>query len=399
MQRITSKHMSKPLILTVYITMIVCFGLSFSSAAGRHFTVNDDIEFTYFEESPFENAGAIVFAPDGRYFSVQTTRGVLRTNRCESSIRIYRTADILAFLRKSSSLKEPNPFWVVAKLSYKDGPVISHLRWLRDSSAVVFLAKTATDRNQLFLADMKTKSVRSLTPKGQDVMGFDVRSSKRFVYSIRSPLILDSAEREQGSPGVVGTGRSLQDLIFPVTRYPSFFDWYDLNEVWAMVDGKRFRVEDRSTKQPLFLHLEGAQALGLAPDGRSVVTVQGVSVVPREWESLYAPPSPSAPYRIRAGRQNVMAFEGMRDVTEYVVIELDSGRVLHLTDAPTGDRAGWYGLVTADWSPDSKFVALSNTFLSPAHGLHKSVRPCIAVAEIKKNAVSCVEYLKARTAK
>ncbi len=124
-----------------------------------------------------------------------------------------------------------------------------------------------------------------------------------------------------------------------------------------------------------------------------------VNSVSADWESLYLPSVPSDPNRIRAGRQDLRAFDGQKYVSEYALIELGSGKVKPMTDAPIGESAGWWsGVLSADWSSDGTLVALSNTFLSPnARGSQEQPnRPCIAVVDLVQKDSICLERLKGK---
>jgi dipeptidyl aminopeptidase/acylaminoacyl peptidase len=361
--------------------------------------VADDIGFTHFGDPYTGTIEPILFSPDLRYFAVQTGRGLLDQNRFESELRIFSSKDVSDFIDNPKVVEEPSPVWTIRKSTYKDGPIITGFKWARDSKGITFLAKNASNKNQLFFGLLSTKSAYALTPGDQDVTGFDFRDRRHFVYSVRSPAILDGTRDEAELPGIVATGRSLQSLIFPVSRYPYYKDRYDLSELWAVFEKTRFRIRDRSTGRVLSLHLEGTQALALSPDGRSVVTVLGVGTIPPEWELLYPPPIPSHPFRVRAGKQDLDALEGVREITEYVLIDLDAGSSKVLTDAPTGDRAGWYGAVSAAWSREGRYIALSNTFVGTGESTDpRSNRPCTAVADLATSSVNCVEYLKGETA-
>src|SRR5260370_14637045 len=263
----------------------------------RRFTVADDIELTHVDSS---EAGRIPFSPDGRLFAVTSERGRLDLNRSESSLRIYRTQDALKFLSLPGSAGDLSPLWIVTKSTYKNGPIISHVRWLADSRAVAFLAKTASGNDQLFLADIQTKTLEPLTPGDQHVTAFDIRNSNTFVYCVLSPSVRTSAAEENQSTAIVGTGRALEGLLFPEASANSSVWVYDLSELWAVLDGRRFRVPDASSAQPVPIHLEGQRALALSPDGHSFVTALTLSVVPPQWETLYPPPPASAAYRIRS---------------------------------------------------------------------------------------------------
>jgi len=97
------------------------------------------------------------------------------------------------------------------------------------------------------------------------------------------------------------------------------------------------------------IHLDGQRALALSPNGHIAVTALTVSDVPPEWETIYPAAASLSPYRIRAGPQNPYALNGLRDVSQYVLIDLATGEIKPLTKAPIGNAAGWWGTTRSDW--------------------------------------------------
>jgi dipeptidyl aminopeptidase/acylaminoacyl peptidase len=363
-------------------------GLVIAQNGTKRFTVADDIGLN-------QLGRAVMFSPDGRYFIVTSDRGRLDLNRCESSLRVYSTEEIHRPLLRPDTTNEPSPFWTISKSTYKDGPIISRVQWLPDSRRFVFLAKTPSGNDQLFLANIRTKAVQALTKEDEQVTAFDVHSASHFVYCVPSPVIKRQAVESEHATAVVGTGQEFDRLLRPEDSVK----FSDLNELWAVLDGKRFRVVDASSRHPLAIHEDGRQALALSPDGRSVVTALTVSDIPPAWEALYPPPTPSYSVRVKAGRQNPDAFGGWMDVSEYVLVDLASGRIRPLAHAPTGTNAGWSGPSLAAWSADGRSVVLANTFLPPdANGnAERSNRPCVVVAYLAAGSLTCLEHRQEQT--
>ena len=355
-----------------------------SRALDRQFTVSDDIRLTYID--------AVTVSPDNRYFVVLSQRGRIDLDRPESCLRIYRSEDVHRILSDGQS-KTPGPVWDLCRATYGEGPNIQDVRWLEDTTGFVFLGKTGSGNEQLFLAELSSRKLEPLTPENQNITGFDVRNREQFVYTALSPAIRQSLVKQNASAAIVGTGKALIQLLpTRASRPPDIWE-NDLSELWEVNQGKRFRVVDRSSGRPVPIHLEGERALALSPDGRNVVTALSVNVIPKQWESLYPPPFSLSPYRIRAGVQDPNALAGQRDVSQYVLIDAANGRVEPLIDAPIGNAAGWWGLSRAAWSPDGRSVVLSNTFLARSSlesaGKHE---PCIAAQDIRTRQAACVAY-------
>ena len=349
----------------------------------------DDIALTHFREP-------VNFSSNGRLFLVLTERGRLDLNRSQSSIRVYQSSAIDRFVLHPEGRKTASALWTITKSSYKNGPVISDVRWLAASTEIVFVAKTARGNNQLFLGNVQTRVNRALTPENQNVTAFDVRSAQRFVYTVYSPAIRRHMRATNEAVEVNGTGQSLSSLIFPDETLDADQSNFDLSELWAVVDGRRFRVSDSASNRPIPIHLEGQRTLALSPNGRSVVTALTVKNIPPDWELHYKPASASFPYQVRAGDQNPYGFDGQHDVSEYVMIDLFTREIKPLTSAPLGDTAGWVGISHADWSADGKSVVLSDTFLSPEVRSMSTPtsRPCVAVIDIPSGRGGCVDYLQ-----
>jgi hypothetical protein len=357
-------------------------------AAQRPFTVADDIAFTYFGDPFLGKAEPLSFSPDGAYFVVHTEHGRLDINRPESSLRIYRTVDIKNFLRHPEIKTQPSPLWSFSRSTYKHGPVISKLRWLRDSSGFGFLVESVTGDDRLFLAEVGMRTIRPLTPENQNVTSFDIRDAEHYVYTVLSPAIRDQALAESAAVSVVGTGRTLASLLSPTTALQQ----HDLSELWGVVNGKRTRVQE-SDHTPLYIHWKGQLALALSPDGHTVLTALTVRVVPSNWPDLYPPPYPSDPQRIHPIKQDLNSFDGWLNVSRYVLVDLATNSVKPLALGPLGYEAGWVGLPYADWSSNGSSIALTDTFLDREAGDSTSVpaRPCAVVYEISNNHASCIE--------
>ncbi len=380
----------------IICVLIALAGLASVPAHSRQrFTVTDDIAFSYFGD-PF-NAGAsqpVIFSPDSRYFIVRTQRGRLDLARPETTLRIYRTTDVRAFLTHPQIGRELVPFWSFSRSSYKDGPIITEVRWLTDSSAVAFLAKAKSGNDQLTLADLKTRTIHPLTPENQDVTGFDIHDRNHFVYTVLSPALQKRADSEAHAASIPGTGRNLYSLVFPSDIH-SEMEAFDRSELWAVAGDQRFRVEDKSSRRSLTVYSAGQQILALSPDGRSVVTALALSSIPQGWDSLYPAARPFLRNRLRAGKQDTEAFSGFSYISEYVLVDLFTGNVKKLTNAPIADIIGWAGTSQAVWSADSKFIALLNTFLDSNRRSadQPPKRPCIVLFDVEMTSSTCLEHL------
>jgi hypothetical protein len=362
----------------------------------RSFTVADEIGLAHFGDPYGRAAEAVQVSPDGRYFAALTERGRIDLNSPEDVLRIYRVQDVLSVLGRPDVAELPAPLWSFNRSTDKDGPLITHWRWLKDSSGIAFLERGGHGSNWLMLASLQERTIERLTPEDQPIKAFDIRDRKHYVYAVSDPGLVRRAVAEGQAAAIVGTERSFYDLMFPAdknTDVAADDSPFDRSELWAVVGGEPFRVEDGASNQALVLFDEGLLNLALSPDGQSVLTALAVAEIPSAWEKLYRPPFAASAYRLRAGKQDLSTFMGGDLVSRYVRIELRSGTVQPLSDGPTGRAAGWWQLGAGPaWAEDGKTIVLSNVFVAP--DTHTAARPCVAVVSVSTATPFCVELIE-----
>ena len=378
--------MENPLLRSVSATLVLLLIVSMPAAAmeqAARFTIADDIGLTTID--------AVMFSPDHRYFVISSVVGRLDRNCPESTLRVYRMREVRLFV-EDQGIKSAPPFWTIGECANPEGPNISDVRWLSDSSALAFLAKNRFGNDQLTLADVRTKTVRSLTPASTHVTAFDLTSRHRYVYTVLSPAIARRAGKQNLSPAYAATGRTVASLVFPEERTSPDIWEHDLSELWVVRDGQKHRIKDPVSGRPLPIHLEGQRALALSPDGRRVITALSLRTIPQEWKDIYPSPVPSSPYRITITKQNPEGLSGQRDISEYAIVDLVLGRVDPIVHAPLGNGLGWWGFSHAEWSADGKLVVLSDVFL-PSTRQDPGPRengPCIVVLDLRAGQSQCL---------
>ncbi len=198
-------------ILIVAITCLIRTGsaMALAQQAMQVFRVKDGIELTTL------NSGDVRFSPDSNYFVVYTERGRLDLDRCENSLRFYRSEEVKDFLENSDQTKISAPVWVVSLATSKTCSTINDWRWLANSSGVAFLQRGQAETQSLVLADLNNHTVEHLSSPTEAIRDFDIRDRKHFVYTVTDPAQRQKGQAERGEPLIVATGRDFWHLFFP----------------------------------------------------------------------------------------------------------------------------------------------------------------------------------------
>jgi hypothetical protein len=355
---------------------------SASAADGdkRPLTVKEEISIAYFGDPNTGQTAPITLSPDGRYVAVHTTRGDLAENRMHDEVRVYDLERLKAWLAKKYRVPPPPPVTTVRLATCREGPIITDIRWLPDSRAIVFLAKTTNGLEQIWEAGITAGvRARALTPADRDVRGFDVRDLRHFVYAERTPSPVTKALRSK--PATSANEEDLISLLASDTTNPQPVNRL---EFWAADGGTPHRIIDRASGRPIISYTPWVR---LAPDGRTAALELPPPVVPKGWEGSAYLGAGEFVGPVAAGPQDLSAPFGNYYVTAYDLVDLQSGTVRRIGQGPTAGSRGWDAPSLPVWSADGRVL------LVPGAYPNASVKPCIAVVTANDDRVACVRSI------
>lgn len=369
------KRITRCLVAQAMVLVAVVCGQVWAKAP---FTVQNDIATAIFGD-----LRDIHISPDNRMVAVFVERGNLATNLMEGELHIYDLSKVRHSLRGDGTI-DASLIWSKTISTAKTGPAIDKLRWLPDSSGVVFLAKTPEGNEQLTLADLRNSDIEPLTPPDRDVTAFDVHGRGEFIYSVRDMEFRGAAT----SPAVARSvaGKWLVDILLgsPKTAV-------DRSRLWIASNGHHAPVIDATTGDAMIVFKEGQLLLSLSPDGKKAVVALPVASVPAAWAANYQK-GQNSPYSSHvAGPQNLAVDISFGLKHSFFLIDLASVRVKQLTLAPTPLSMGWPGNQIVSWSSDGHSL-LMTTF--PAVNRSAPVSPCLAIVSVDTSAVQCLEPLR-----
>src|ERR1700676_5676308 len=98
-----------------FVVFACLYGLLYVPATSfaqvkRYFTVRDSIETAVFSRNPGSGRrDQSQFSPDGEYFALLTTRGLLQTNKIESTIWLFETETVEKFIIAPQGIRSLQP--------------------------------------------------------------------------------------------------------------------------------------------------------------------------------------------------------------------------------------------------------------------------------------------------
>ncbi|MDB5977305.1 MAG: putative prolyl oligopeptidase family protein [Nevskia sp.] len=364
------------------------------SAKSARFTVDDDIALSEFTDPLFGLAN-IKWSPNGRYIAVVTQRGILKQNVVKAELRVFSIDAVRNYVDGHGS-PELSEGHVLATMTSNAGrAVISDLRWLPDSSGIAFLANTVDGRRTLFEASLGGDVVTPLSAVDQIVTAYDFNNGHFAYTAVKPGNVLDDKKSEAVT--TIGTGKDLGQLIGP-PHDP--LELPGLSELWIADDGMPRQLKDAEGNPIRVAEGSGSVApFRISPDGVNVVAQLIVSTVPKSWER-YRPGDDFPNRRITAKEQDQDAlgigplFDAIKTFT---IINVKTGN-LHSISGPIGWQDSYYMSVPdAEWSPDGRYVVLSNAFLDVSQTSDSTNprldAPCIATVDVRTGTASCVMQL------
>ncbi len=391
--------------VTTAALAIICslYGWPANNLPGRQFTVKDLIELSYFIETTEETnivgrgaypPGEPIISPDHKHFFLITQRGVLATNRLEGTLWVLDEQAVSDYVSKKS-LSRPIPRQVAKLSAQSNTPVISSARWLKDSHRIAFLGKNDCACQQLFVADLSSNSVNTITDISSYVTAYDIRG-ETIAYTTVESSIFDPRDQL-----IDVTGSSLYALLFQKRAdQPEEFDEGRLRTVPNVLhverNGRELPLRFLLNSKPLRLFMP---TLALSPDEGSLVTVAPISEIPPTWEA-FQPASKAEFLYLKHDNRYAVLEENPFKASQYVIVNLHDGSTSPILDAPAGRGLGYYRAPTKGvWFNDNRRVILSNTFLplnTAADDEEKTQRantPSVAVFDSATHTVQPIVYI------
>lgn len=388
----------------MFILVSFC-GVLVPSACAQNglFSVRDSVQMTTFSD-PYTRSrdDRCKLSPDGKYFFAITTKGILATNQLQSTIWLYRSDRVLAFLRGPDAVA-PRPKAVVSiqatpKAQQFDsyGSVITKAQWSSGSAGILFLAETGDGLRRLYKVDIRSRKKRLVSTRSDDVEDF-TETAGTSVYISR----LGGHSRHgvhatsfNHRTSTVLTGRSLLNIFDPSEFSPTGTANRASN-LWAVYGNRRIALNQRYGLNPWHYPVSAGETfhLALSPNGNALIAAKPVSQIRPSWRQLVSL-LPSFDFaKLPTAEAN--ADRDWLWPWQYVYIDLAHDQTVSITEAPTAWMNGYGEPYQAAWSQDGRRVLVTSTFLSTSPNSIEKTGPCsVAVFTVATEETRCIAYTR-----
>jgi dipeptidyl aminopeptidase/acylaminoacyl peptidase len=221
-------------------------------------------------------------SPDGAHAAVVVRRGNADRETNEADLLIYKTSELL---------DRPTPRKVASFASTSNYQPIALVKWLADSSTLVFAGTSGSQVPQLYRVSVIEGKLTQLTQEARPLEWFDVTPSGEFLVTVRDAERHPPAENSECRlHGCLVTQETLYgaERGESETSYP--FTWHDLGS------GISRSIAPADATDPDLIDCKEQLAGGLSPDGRFGVQVckRRVRRWPAWWEDYTADPESSS---------------------------------------------------------------------------------------------------------
>jgi hypothetical protein len=376
----------------------------------RGFGVQDSIQMTTFNEPSNSNPGDDAKrSPDNRYFWLITTRGILESNELESTLWVFDSQDIRAFVGDPQGRSAAPAPRAIARIAASPGLIsfdtsaslISGVRWTEDSRALLFLGQDSVAENRLYRVDVLRGETEALTPPGMGVREFDFSRDVVAFTALKSEsagsrlAAKPSPEKASGESTV--TGQGLEDILFPEGGH-GFGTGKFLPDLWSLEGGRLRRLPMLKVDSPIPDAEHYNNVLSLSPDGGKLIRLVPVAKAAKVW-AHYDPKPGFESWKIDPNDPAQTAPSNWFRLRQYELVDMGTGETVPLIAGPNafslaeGDRS------IATWSEDGRRVLVGNVALpldgiGPDEEARRRHSCALASVEIPSLRAQCVVFTR-----
>lgn len=277
-----------------------------------------------------------LFSPDETQFVIVIKNGNVERNTNEYSLLLFETRDVF---------QDPKPLVLVTMSSSSNREAIKNVKWLQDSTTVVFVGETPAETPQVYSFNIRTGQLRKLTHHPTAVVGYDVSSDGREIVYEADPLankIIDTEGARRN--GIIISTQYPSDLLVGDCDPSHMPDRIDKELFLQASDGTISRISSTD-------FLTEYLPLSLSPDGQYALLAAYVRDIPRSWSE----------YRDDLLHRYVVERRKrgtLSNVQQYMLLDTNTHQLTPLLNAPKTWLNGGFA-----WRKDGSGLIVSGTYL------------------------------------
>lgn len=346
--------------IIIMITGSSQYILAESISQKRAFQVEDSIEMVRIVNPNVALSAfyppKIKISPDGKYFILVTRRGNPATNKNVYNLLLYRTDQILAYLKKPASDQAllPKGQTLLQISTSRNEMAFQKITWFGNSNAISFIGWFDPDKNsapgQVYNYDLISGEMQKLTNHPRPITDFAFNiSSQKIIFA--STIARNNKDRTKSS--YLAGVRNINSIINPDWEYPEPAVQYFVQDI---------NSPEKAQAVGNIYHGFFPTKIWLSPDGQKAIILTTQKSVPKHWLEGFDFLKDDFNKRALADFDENTMLPREDLTTSFNIIDITTGNIRPVFNAPTGL---WKGGSTVDaiWLPDSRSVILANTAL------------------------------------
>lgn len=306
----------------------------------------------------------VKMSPDGKYFIIVTRSGNLATGKNDYNLLLFQSNQVLAFLNQDdkttskSQAKLPEGK-ILAQISTSlNESAFQEIIWLEDNKTLAFIGWFNSEKGQtpgqVYRFDIRSRTMTKLTNHPRPIMSYAFNIASQKIVFISTVF------------------RHNKDLNKPSylvgVRYINYLTNPDYEFQVAEADQYQYYIQDIARpghSQAVGRIYNGRMwrpLISLSPNGHRAIILTTRKTTPVHWQEGYNfLKHPLYKHILNSFDDNTMIpREGL--IRQFSLIDLSTGNIRPIFDAPTGFGAGGYN-IDARWMSNSNSVILANTSL------------------------------------
>lgn len=313
------------------------------TAIMRPVTLEDVIAMNRLAEPAYLGGGSSAghvahFSPDGTKFVVLLRKGNLKDNSNDYSLLLWQT---------DSVLRSPRPDVLLTLSSTSNRPAIQSVSWREDNETLLFLGESPGERQQLYSFQCRTRRLKQVTHSRTNVLAYGIGGANTIAYTAETPR-----PREDASADRQGRVITTQLITEVLTGRPEEH-WSDHARL-ILRSGKSQNGTVTLDNRLLMPFPFPEDHPVVSPNGKYVLVLENVERIPASWRDY----RDSRMQKWTHWETDSGQYSMLR---RYVLFEAETRQKSVLLDAPISLGGGADS--EAAWSPDSKSVVITNTYL------------------------------------